>query len=74
MSLENPNRIDEGKAMTLPVVKRQGKATATGIAFGSTCLVALTQAPYGMEDFPIKVKNEIDRIADEKGFKLDSSN
>ncbi|MGA2874760.1 MAG: DUF2070 family protein [Nitrososphaerales archaeon] len=70
VSLENPKQIDEGKAMTLPVVKKQGKATATGIAFGSTCLVALTQAPYGMEDFPIRVKNEIDRISNEKGFKL----
>ena len=39
VSLENPKRIDEGKAMTLPAVRKRGKATATGIAFDSTCLV-----------------------------------
>ncbi len=74
MSLKQAKQIDEGSSMTLPVVRKQGKATVTGIAFGSTCLIALTQAPYGMEDFPIKVKKEIDQKAGEMGFKLSSSN
>ena len=69
-SLKQTKQIDEGKSMTLPVVKKQGKATVTGIAFGSTCLLALTQSPHGMEDFPIEVGEEIDECASGSGFKI----
>lgn len=68
-SLEQTKLTDEGRSMTLPVVKRQGKATVTGFAFGSICVIALTQAPYGMEDFPIGVREEIDQFAAGNGFK-----
>ena len=55
-SLNKPLSVDQGKLMTIPVTKQRGKATVTGIAFGSTCLISLTQAPYGMEDVPMRVR------------------
>jgi putative membrane protein len=69
-SLKHAERIDQGRSMTLPCVKKQGKATVTGITFGSTCVIALTQAPYGMEDFPTEVRKEIEERAVRLGFKL----
>lgn len=69
-SLKEPEKIEEGRSMTFPVIRTQEKATATGIAFGSTCVIMLTQAPYGMEDFPATVRNEIESYSKNAGFKL----
>ena len=55
--------------MSLPVVKRKNKATVSGIAFGSTALIALTQAPDGMEDFPVSLREEIEKEAERSGFR-----
>ena len=68
-TLKEPNKIDEGRSMTCSVVKTKGKATVTGIAFGQTCLVMLTQAPHGMEDFPPSVRTEIQSYSKEAGFR-----
>ncbi|MHB1869166.1 MAG: DUF2070 family protein, partial [Nitrososphaerales archaeon] len=69
-SLREAKQIDHGVSMSTPVVRKQGKATVTGIVFGLTCLIAITQAPYGMEDFPVKVRMEIESRANAAGFKL----
>ncbi len=69
-SLKENEQIEEGMTITTPVVREVGKATVTGIGFGSTCVVAITQAPHGMEDFPIKVGKEIEEYARKLGFKL----
>ncbi len=70
-SLKHENVLDNGKTMSLPIVKRENKATVSGFAFGSTALVALTLAPYGMEDFPVEVRKKIEEISREYGFKCE---
>jgi len=69
-SLREAKQIDQGVSMSAPIVRKQGKATVTGIVFGSTCLIAITQAPHGMEDFPVKVRMDIESRANAAGFKL----
>ncbi|MGI0091472.1 MAG: DUF2070 family protein [Nitrososphaerales archaeon] len=68
-SLKEAKQIDEGQSMTRPVIKRKNKATVTALALGSVAIIALTQAPYGMEDFPVSVRKSIEEYADAKGFK-----
>lgn len=68
-TLKESSKLDEGMLMSRSVVKTKGKATVTGIAFGQTCLVMLTQAPYGMEDFPPSVRTEIQSGSEEAGFR-----
>jgi putative membrane protein len=68
--LQNRKEIlDQGDTMTLPVTKNIGKATVNGLAFGSTALITITQAPHGMEDFPVKVREAIESYSAGKGFK-----
>jgi len=67
-SFANSRTVDAGNSMSAPVVKRKNKATVTGIAFGSTALLLITQAPHGMEDFPTTVRDEILRSSREIGF------
>ncbi|MCL4539940.1 MAG: DUF2070 family protein [Bacteroidetes bacterium] len=77
-SLLTRNPSEEGTTMSEPVVKKRNKATVSGLAFGSTALLALTQAPNGMEDFPVSVKTAIEseaRLAGfEKAFIIDTHN
>ena len=61
--------IDSGSNMSLPVVKQVGKATVVGIAFGKTVSISITQAPYGMEDFPVEVREEIENYSYQHNFK-----
>jgi putative membrane protein len=61
--------LDSGITMSFPFVKQFGKATVTGLAFGSTLSIAITQAPYGMEDFPVEVRKEIEDYSNMKKFK-----
>ncbi|MCL4519276.1 MAG: DUF2070 family protein [Thaumarchaeota archaeon] len=67
-SLSSMKPTEEGSSISLPVVKKKNKATVSGIAFGSTALIALTQAPDGMEDFPVSLREEIEREAERLGF------
>lgn len=61
--------VESGAEMSSPFVKKNNKATVSGISFGSTALLAITQAPDGMEDFPIDVKNVIESYSSKLGFK-----
>lgn len=68
--LKDQNEIlDSGFTMSAPFAKQVGKATVTGLAFGFTLSVAITQAPYGMEDFPVEVRKEIEDYSSTKKFK-----
>ena len=68
--LKDQNEIlDGGFTMSTPFAKQVGKATVTGLAFGFTLSVAITQAPYGMEDFPVEVRKEIEDYSSTKKFK-----
>jgi putative membrane protein len=51
-----------------PVVVKKNKASATVLGFGSTIFVALSQAPYGMEDLPTIVRTQIEKLAQAEGF------
>jgi putative membrane protein len=52
--------IDKGSTASGPVVIKQGKATICSISFGNTVMVTISQAPYGMEDFPSEVRRRIE--------------
>jgi putative membrane protein len=68
--LKDQNEIlDSGFTMSTPFAKQVGKATVTGLAFGFTLSIAITQAPYGMEDFPVEVRKEIEDYSSSKKFK-----
>ncbi|GIS77866.1 MAG: hypothetical protein CM1200mP13_12250 [Candidatus Pelagibacterales bacterium] len=45
------------------------KSTVTGLAFGDYAMLVLTLAPYGMEDFPIFVREEINKVSKSLVFK-----
>ena len=68
-SLKGQSLLDKGNTITIPIVKTKNKATVSGFAMDSTVIVAITQAPYGMEDFPVEVRNEITKYSSELGFK-----
>lgn len=67
-TLNNASQVDGGTQMSSPFVKMINKATVSGISFGSTALLAITQAPHGMEDFPIDVRAEIEAYSTNIGF------
>src|SRR5205823_5164369 len=68
-SLEISKELDRNDLMSAPVVKTSKKATVSGFTLGRTLLIAATQAPYGMEDLPVRVREEIEAEATRKGFK-----
>ena len=67
-SMENLKEISEGDTCTEPQSTSIGRATVTGFALGDHAFLILTLAPYGMEDFPIFVREEIVTIAKNIGF------
>jgi len=77
-SLEKSEIIETGKTISIPVVAREGKATASGFALGKTLLITLTLSPYGMEDLPGKIRNTIEEESSRNGYRaclvIDSHN
>jgi len=67
-SFKNLKTIASGKACSIPIVAKVGKATATCIAFGDTVFVMLTLSPFGMEDLPLNLKQEIECLALKLGY------
>ena len=65
----NQDTLDSGSTASLPVARVVGKATASGVALGSTLVLALTQSPHGMEDFPVEVKDAILKHSAKAGFR-----
>ncbi|WP_337861785.1 DUF2070 family protein [Nitrososphaera sp.] len=59
---------ESGSTCSEPVQRRQGSATATGIAFGRSALLMLSLAPKGMEDVPDSVRDELESHAARLGF------
>jgi putative membrane protein len=68
--LDGLQRKDAGGTASEPVQHREGNATATAIAFGSTALVMLSLAPKGMEDVPPEVRYELESHATGLGLGL----
>ncbi|MHB8566500.1 MAG: DUF2070 family protein [Nitrososphaerales archaeon] len=60
--------IDRGGLMSAPLVRVKNKATVSGFALGLTALVFITQAPHGMEDFPVEVREAILEHSRKIGF------
>jgi putative membrane protein len=61
--------VESGSGVTSLVIKKANKATVSGISFGLSALITITQSPYGMEDFPVEVKNDIEAYSSKLGFK-----
>lgn len=68
-SLKNLKTIASGKTCSIPIITKVGKATATCFAFGETALIMLTLSPFGMEDLPLDLKQEIEDLALKLGYK-----
>jgi putative membrane protein len=68
-SLQSGKVVDSGAKMSLPVTARKNKATVHGILFGSSVLLTITQAPYGMEDFPAEVRKDIEAFSEKQGYR-----
>lgn len=66
--IDNLQELSDGKTCTEPKSRNIGRATVMGLAFGDYALLILTLAPYGMEDFPIFVREKIKHAAREIGF------
>ena len=78
-SLSNTkNRVDYGNRCSIPIQVKHKKATATGIIFDNTPILILSFAPYGMEDIPEEISNELETYSKNEGFKrlfiIDSHN
>ncbi|MCP8313568.1 MAG: DUF2070 family protein, partial [archaeon] len=67
-SFKSLKTIASGKTCSIPIIAKFGKATATCIAFGDTILVMLTLSPFGMEDLPLDLKQEIEGLALRFGY------
>jgi len=68
-SFKNLKTVASGKTCSIPIIAKVGKATATCIAFEDTVLVMLTLSPFGMEDLPLDLKQEIEGLALKLGYK-----
>jgi putative membrane protein len=78
-TLSHTNNIsEEGDTCTDPIQIKINNATATGIVFGNTVILMLSNSPYGMDDLPEKIGWELNRIAKDYGYKkvilIDSHN
>ncbi len=67
-SLEHRQTIETGRAMSAPIVAKEGKATVSGFALGKTLLITLTLAPYGMEDLPGEIRKKVEERSSECGY------
>ena len=67
-SMENFQDVSEGNLCTEAVSVNVGKATATGFGIGDHALIMITLSPHGMEDFPIFVREKINKSALGVGF------
>ena len=67
-SMENFQKVSDGNVCTEVISTNLGKATATGFGIGDHALIMITLSPYGMEDFPIFVREEINKSALDIGF------
>ena len=66
--MNNLQSVSDGSTCTEPKSRSIGRATVSGLAFGDYAMLILTLAPYGMEDFPIFVREEINIAAKSIGF------
>lgn len=67
-SMENFQDVSEGNLCTEAVSVNVGKATVTGFGIGDHALIMITLSPHGMEDFPIFVREKINKLALGVGF------
>lgn len=78
LSLDSLSSVASNATCTKPVVQTTGRATVTGIAFKDTVLLTLTLSPYGSEDFPKEVRDQLEKLTKSAGFQnvvvIDSHN
>ncbi len=60
--------LHQGKKCTEPAVTQINRARATGLIFENTAILFLSLSPYGSEDFPDFIKNELEIFS--KNYKL----
>ncbi len=67
-SMKDLKVVATGDECTPPISASMNRATVTGIAFGDSVLLLLSLSPYGGEDFPRYVKNDLNELASHNGF------
>lgn len=67
-SMKDLKVVSAGNKCTLPISASMNRATVTGMVFGDSVLLLLSLAPYGGEDFPKYVKNDLNELALNNGF------
>jgi putative membrane protein len=60
--------VDYGNTCSIPIQIKSKKATVTGIIFDNTPILMLSFAPYGMDDIPEKISNELETYSKNEGF------
>jgi len=58
----------EGGNCTEPVTVQINKARVVGLLFDKTALLFLSLSPYGMEDLPLQIRNDIEQYSKNRKF------
>jgi len=66
--LQSMTISQSGETCSRPIQITGGRATATGISFGSSAVIMLSLAPAGMEDTPQRVRRELESFGQSLGF------
>ncbi len=67
-SMNDLKQVAAGNQCSVPISASMNRATVTGMVFGDSVLLFLSLAPYGGEDFPKFVKEDINELALNNGF------
>lgn len=67
-SIKKWDILYEGDTCSIPLQVRDGNVIVTGILFGKTPLIMLSNSPKGMEDLPLEIGSEIEIYSKKLGF------
>ncbi len=67
-SIKNWDVKFEGDTCTIPLQIVEGSVVVTGILFGKTPVIMLSNSPKGMEDLPVETGKEIENYSRKLGF------
>jgi putative membrane protein len=66
--LSKSSVFSEGGNCTEPVTVQINKARSVGLLFDKTALLFLSLSPYGMEDLPLQIRNDIEQYSKNRKF------
>ncbi len=66
--LSKSSVFSAGGNCTEPVTVQINKARSVGLLFDKTALLFLSLSPYGMEDLPLQIRNDIEQYSKNRNF------